>query len=810
MQPEPPRREESVPPPAVRPARLITYAWGERYLDDLLSMTLPAALAPGNLPYLASVVPCEVVLLTEEKFKSRVDRHPTVQRIRRHCPLHLVGLDDLVHAKDKYGMTLTYALHRGLSDLGHAVTESYLFFLNADFVVAENSFRAVLSSLMKGNRLIAAPSYCVNYGGVTPALRPRISATTGALAIPHREMADLALRNLHNTVRGKTLNQRNFHLKQIDQFYWQADAHTLLGHQMPIAIVGMRPEREVVEPNSFWDHGLIDEFCPSEKPHVLGDSDDFLMIELREKEVAQEQIARGTVDARDAGERMIGWVTPYQRSFAPYELTLHAEALPANVDGARTELAAHMNAILSHGPAFLPSHLEHPQWNYHLGPFMAARHMYLSERLGRATETEQPPANWLPIDRAWWRLDGATKRHERKKARLQQIHDHVVGLLDEQAYLLSKSVAIRQGEIHRRFMPEASLTLPDPAEKLSSANAFYDSRIDRPPPGPNTADQSENLKKYKQEIEAVLRECEERTGTLSHVRVVADKLYMRELEALSDGALLELAELEKQYSQSTRAHVTSALVPRVQFRKAQDGKIADRASIGVARRLGKRAHHRLYSGPLQRIHEMMNAACSTGAPTILVATGGTAWAEREASRFSGTRASVTMTELLSGNLASAVDPAIRFDVCLCELSAEQFFSLDKLANAVCSCLKPGAPILGFYWHTALGALAVDDFRTPEGQTLRVSVDQFPPTMAYLAGQMEKMPVRALAWKVLSRSAGRLKRASASRIRALLSPPPRNAGGTSATNVYTLGAAITVEMVSTLQPDGNYSDSEKQG
>ena len=235
---------ERTTPGAVRPARLIAYAWGEKYLDDLLSITLPAALAPGNLPHVASVVPCEVVLLTEEKFKSRVDQHPTAQRIRRLCPLHLVGLDDLVHAKDKYGMTLTYALRRGLSDLGSAVTKSYFFFLNADFVVGENSFRAVLNSLMAGNRLIAAPSYCVNYGSVAPILRPRINAATGALAISHRELADLALRNLHNTVRGKTLNQRKFHLKQIDQFYWQADAHALLGHQMPIAIVGIGPSNK--------------------------------------------------------------------------------------------------------------------------------------------------------------------------------------------------------------------------------------------------------------------------------------------------------------------------------------------------------------------------------------------------------------------------------------------------------------------------------------------------------------------------------------------------------------------------------------
>src|SRR5262245_21345475 len=40
------------------PTRIITYAWGEKYVDTLLTLTLPALLAPGNLPYVASEVPC--------------------------------------------------------------------------------------------------------------------------------------------------------------------------------------------------------------------------------------------------------------------------------------------------------------------------------------------------------------------------------------------------------------------------------------------------------------------------------------------------------------------------------------------------------------------------------------------------------------------------------------------------------------------------------------------------------------------------------------------------------------------------------
>src|ERR1700720_376029 len=47
--------------------RLVAYAWGRQYVDDLLDFALAAALAPGNLPALAAVFECTAVIVTEEK-----------------------------------------------------------------------------------------------------------------------------------------------------------------------------------------------------------------------------------------------------------------------------------------------------------------------------------------------------------------------------------------------------------------------------------------------------------------------------------------------------------------------------------------------------------------------------------------------------------------------------------------------------------------------------------------------------------------------------------------------------------------------
>jgi Macrocin-O-methyltransferase (TylF) len=356
------------------PTRVITYAWGENYVDTLLTLTLPALLAPGNLPYVASEVPCELVIVTERRFFSEFHNHPTIARIRKVCPIRFVRLDDLIVSKDKYGMTLTYALHRAFSDLGPSMTEHWQIFLNADFILASGSLRSVIHHLSRGARIIASPSYCTIAEQVIPELRKRLDATTSILSVPPRELARLVLQNRHLVIQGKTINQTSFHMRYADQFYWSVDDSTLLGYQMPVSIVGLRPERSLTEPNSYWDFGLIWEYCPKSEVCVIGDSDEFLMMELREKNVAEEQVVLGPPNKREIAERMLTWVTPYQRHFLKFPLTLHDRDLPPKIDDARVKLRSFVDEVMSNAPP-LPSHVKHSQWEYHWANFQDARRL---------------------------------------------------------------------------------------------------------------------------------------------------------------------------------------------------------------------------------------------------------------------------------------------------------------------------------------------------------------------------------------------------------------------------------------------------
>ena len=131
-------------PVALTKVRLVTYAWGRSHLVDLLNYVLPSVLAPGNLPGLSAVFDCEVVVVTEEAFFADIRSSPTGHALQQICPLKLVSLDDLVAEPWQYGMTITHSLFRGFDDLGPAMTETYLLFLNADFVLADGCYARLI------------------------------------------------------------------------------------------------------------------------------------------------------------------------------------------------------------------------------------------------------------------------------------------------------------------------------------------------------------------------------------------------------------------------------------------------------------------------------------------------------------------------------------------------------------------------------------------------------------------------------------------------------------------------------------------
>ena len=368
-----------------QPVRLITMAWGKKYIDELVSLTLPAILAPNNLPELAAHFACELVIVTEEAWFERLRQHWVYARLQQYCSIELRPIDDLVNQADAYGLTLTYALFRGFEELGPAMVDRQLIFFNADFILADGALRSVGEKIRAGERLILAPSYCVVSEKVMPWLSSRIDDERGYLAVSPREMAAAALRNRHNTIRGKTVNQRAFSVEWMDQFYWLVDEQTLIGHQLPFAVVSMRPERVLTDMCTFWDYGIISEACPTTPRCVLADSDDFLMIELRTADTARDQLRLGWPEPKEIAGRLKQFVTKDPIELARYTLMLHSGDLPAELDDAKAKLDRFVASVLAELPAEPTHWANHPIWAYHYPHFHQAREAFLGRRTALAT-----------------------------------------------------------------------------------------------------------------------------------------------------------------------------------------------------------------------------------------------------------------------------------------------------------------------------------------------------------------------------------------------------------------------------------------
>jgi hypothetical protein len=308
-------------------------------------------------------MPMEVVLVTQRELFDVIRRSESFHRLEKQCEARLVPMDDLMSFPAYYGLTITWSLFRGFADLGEAMTTTWLLFLNSDFILADGSYRSLVARLSGERRIVLAPSYCTIEEEVLPLLRQRLAPNGGTLAIAPREMADLMMDRLHYTVLSKTINRRMCRIERVDQLYYAVDHDTLVCRQFPIAIVAMKPERVLTEPVSIWDYGTISEACPTSTLTVLDDSDEFLMLELRERRVASDQLELGWLDPSVIARDHSIWTTADQRRCGEHTLVLHRRDLPPNLEAGRHALAEFHARIVAKVRQPALSHRNHPIWN---------------------------------------------------------------------------------------------------------------------------------------------------------------------------------------------------------------------------------------------------------------------------------------------------------------------------------------------------------------------------------------------------------------------------------------------------------------
>lgn len=378
--------------------RLIIPVWGDLYASKLVSITLPAILAAGNLPALTELFDVELVIVTESRLFDAIRESQSFQLITTFCSPRLIALDDLmINDPSDYGAVLTYALFRGFADLGARMTETYLIFLNADFILCDGSLRHLGKLMSEGKRVIHAPSFRVNLEEVLPQLQALVDAETGTLRLSPRDMVRLALANKHRTVKARIVNQRICHQTWMDQYYWYVDEETLIGYQWPVALVAIKPQCVVTDPVLVWDYGFVPEAAPTADRYFIGDSDDFFMVELQNRESGDAMIKVGWISFDEIARNLSMWTTKEQRECGQHLLKIHAGDLPANVDEIIEETRSYMAEIYRR---LSPDPVPHIGHSY-LGPwFDGARERMRGNQPQetRQAESNSPAVSIAPIE----------------------------------------------------------------------------------------------------------------------------------------------------------------------------------------------------------------------------------------------------------------------------------------------------------------------------------------------------------------------------------------------------------------------------
>ena len=337
--------EEEPAPDTMRPkAKFLTVVWGEAYIRRFATLALPSFLAPGNLPALAQATELEIVIMTRRRDVEYFEKHATFLRLREICAVRFVEIDDLITTA-VYGVTLTLAYARPVIACGSEMLSTHFVFMNADFVLADGSLRALGKHILAGRSIVLGPSFRATAEAVEPALEAAVDASTGVLAVPPRRLAAISLPHPHPTTIAKMLNQGFCHSTHPNQFFWQVDEQTLLARYYLIFMLCLKPERVIETINCFCDYAFIPEMCPSGDEAVMDDSDEFFMLELQSHDQEMHLLRLGRQPDEEIARSLQAWTTAEHRRAAGYDVVFHSGEVPAAIEGAKAEARAFVNRI---------------------------------------------------------------------------------------------------------------------------------------------------------------------------------------------------------------------------------------------------------------------------------------------------------------------------------------------------------------------------------------------------------------------------------------------------------------------------------
>ncbi len=179
----------------VRKVQIITVAWGESYVSELLSMAWRSLLAPGNLPAFARRFQTSYLVFTSEQDRSTIENSPQYSLLSKLLPIEIHTFSPKEMHADKYEWHWIM-WRRGLEQARK--DGSMVMLVIPDVLYSDGTLQRWGDYLDSGKRAIFSIGTWVSQETFLPAFLARYPLKENdSVAMPRREMLDFLLAHMH-------------------------------------------------------------------------------------------------------------------------------------------------------------------------------------------------------------------------------------------------------------------------------------------------------------------------------------------------------------------------------------------------------------------------------------------------------------------------------------------------------------------------------------------------------------------------------------------------------------------------------------
>jgi 2-polyprenyl-3-methyl-5-hydroxy-6-metoxy-1,4-benzoquinol methylase len=367
-----------------RAAKFLLPVWGHAYVQQFLDTGLPTLLAPGNVPAVAAKLPTDFIIMTSADDIAAIRAHPAYRRLAEVCRTELRPIDHLITGSN-VSTTITLAYTEEVRAAGAGMVDVCFFFLVSDYIAADGAFANVLARIMRGASGVQAGNFQVIAEDALPWLRDRLDRAPEALALSPRELMGWAMAHPHPATVANTVNYPLTHNDHTNRLFWRVDGNTLIGRFFLMHMIAIRPEVSDFVIGASSDYSFIPEMCPSGNVEVIGDSDEYAVIEMQPRGHEAPFLRPGPLKPGKLARTLAQWTTARHRANAGHPVVFHAAGLPAGTAATVAESDLFLGKVMRRLRTLPRPHRRHPYW---LGA-IAAFH----EAIGRRLSLEE----WLAV-----------------------------------------------------------------------------------------------------------------------------------------------------------------------------------------------------------------------------------------------------------------------------------------------------------------------------------------------------------------------------------------------------------------------------